>query len=189
MEHKMMNDIVRNEPKPAMKMNIIGGEKSWKRFMPIIIIFSIIIAITGIALLVRGQWDPMFAMRMMMGSFFGIFGFFKVINLSAFAEAYSTYDILAKKSSNYAHAYPFIEIILSALYFTDTGGIYRDIFTFILMSIGIFGVAKKLMEKEEIPCACLGMVFKIPMTWVTLAEDGLMAIEALLMILLALRVL
>jgi hypothetical protein len=160
-------------------------ENKTNKFVPIIVIFSIIILITGISLLVRGRWDPMFAMRVMMGSFFGIFGFFKVINLSAFAEAYATYDLIAMRSQIYAHAYPFLEIILSALYFTNTGGLPRDIFTFLLMSAGIAGVWKKLLEKEEIPCACLGMVFKIPMTWVTLAEDGAMWIQALLMIILA----
>ena len=186
MEHHTMSDIVKKE-KP--KMEIIGGpEKSWKKFLPIIIIFSAIVVITAVTTLIRG-WSPQFAMRMMMGSFFGIFGFFKVINLSAFAEAYATYDILAKRSSNYAHIYPFFEIILSLFYFTNTGGIGRDIFTFILMTVGIIGVIKKLREREEIPCACLGMVFKVPMTWVTLAEDGLMWIEAALMILLGFKIL
>ncbi|MBI4369580.1 MAG: hypothetical protein HY547_05055 [Elusimicrobia bacterium] len=50
------------------------------------------------------------------------------------------------------------------------------------MVISSVGVIQKLREKEEIPYACLGMVFKVPMTWVTFAEDLLMAAEALLMI-------
>ena len=78
-----------------------------------------------------------------------------------------------------------MEVALAFVYFADIGGIYRDIFTFGLMSVSTIGVVQKLRQKEEIPCACLGMVFKLPMTWVTLVEDVLMAVEALIMIILA----
>lgn len=52
-----------------------------------------------------------------------------------------------------------------------------------VMLIGAYGVYRKLRAHEEIPCACLGTVFKVPMTWVTLGEDLLMAGMALFLIL------
>jgi hypothetical protein len=82
---------------------------------------------------------------------------------------------------------PFLELLIAVLYFTDIGGIYRDVFTFVLMFVSTIGVVQKIREKEEVPCACLGMVFKIPMTWVTLVEDLLMALEALAMIFISLK--
>ncbi len=170
-------------PKGATK---IGGapkaETELRKFLPIIVIFSLIILFTIIATYTHG-FTLEFAMRMMMGSFFAIFGGFKVFNLTAFADAYSTYDILAKRSRTYAFVYPFLEILIAVLYLADIGGIYRDIFTFALMIISSIGVIQKLRLKEEIPCACLGMVFKLPMTKVTLLEDLLMAVEALAMVL------
>lgn len=160
---------------------IVNKESPIKKFLPIIVIFSSIIIFTISALVVRGSWSTTFAMQMMMGSFFAIFGGFKVFNLRAFANAYADYDILAKRSRAYAFVYPFIEIALAVLYLADIGGIYRDIFTFLLMAVSSVGVIQKLRLKEEVPCACLGMVFKIPMTWITLIEDVLMALEAFFM--------
>ncbi|MEI7709355.1 MAG: MauE/DoxX family redox-associated membrane protein [bacterium] len=158
-------------------------ENKLRKFLPITIIFSLIIIFTAFTTYLHG-FSLEFAMRMMMGSFFGIFGAFKVFNLNAFAEAYSTYDILAMRSRAYALTYPFIEILLAVLYLTNSGGIYRDIFALIIMLVSSVGVIIKLNQKEEVPCACLGMVFKVPMTWVTLTEDLLMAVEAMVMIIL-----
>jgi len=52
-----------------------------------------------------------------------------------------------------------------------------------VMLIGALGVYQKLRAGEEVPCACLGTVFTIPMTWVTLGEDLLMASMALVLLL------
>ncbi len=173
-----------HKPENAVKVLGFQPESKIKKFLPLIIIFSSIGLFTAITTTIHG-FSLEFAMRMMMGSFFLIFGLFKVFNLEAFADAYSTYDIVAMRSRAYALTYPFIELLLAVLYLSDIGGIYRDIFTLVLMSVSTVGVIIKLRLREEIPCACLGMVFKIPMTWVTLIEDVLMAVEALAMIVIA----
>ena len=165
----------------AMTSNI--KKKSVKDFIPLIVIFGIIVLFTALMSVFVGPGDIGFTMRMMMGGFFAIFGAFKLIKIKKFAEAYQTYDILAKRSLVYAYVYPFIELALAALYLFDVGGIFRDIVTAVIMSIGALGVLQKLREGEEIPCACLGMVFILPMTWVTLVEDVLMAVMALVMVL------
>ncbi len=159
-------------------------KRTWKDFLPIIIIFSVIVAFTALmAIFIRPEFE--FGMRMFMGSFFLIFGFFKVINIRNFADAYQTYDIAARRSRFYAFLYPFLELVFACLYLFDIGGIARDMGVLLVMIISAIGVIQKLKQKEEIPCACLGMVFVLPMTWVTLAEDVLMAVEALIMIILA----
>lgn len=174
-------------PEGAMKIGETPKPNTGlKKFLPLIIIFSSISIFTVLATYIHG-YSLEFAMSMMMGSFFATFGAFKVSNLKAFAEAYSTYDIVAMRSRLYSYIYPFLELLLALLYLTNTGSIYRDIFTFVVMMVSSIGVIQKLQEKEEIPCACLGMVFKIPMTWVTLIEDLLMAVEALIMIVIALK--
>ncbi len=175
-----------HKPEGAVRIGGIQKESTIKKFLSLIIIFSSILLFTIITTYLHG-FTLEFAMRMMMGSFFAIFGAFKIFNLTAFADAYSTYDILAKHSRTYAFVYPFLEILLAVLYLTDIGGIYRDIFTLLLMTVSSIGVIQKLRLKEEIPCACLGMVFKLPMTKVTLFEDVLMAVEAFIMILIALK--
>lgn len=153
-----------------------------KDFIPLISILAVISAFTIYMYAVTEGTNLMFVMRMFMAGFFIAFGFFKLINWKGFVEAYQMYDILAKRSTSYAYLYPLIEVGLGLAYFFSWNLIFTAIFTIIVMLIGAYGVWLKLLEKEEIPCACLGVVFKIPMTKVTLFEDLLMAVMALVML-------
>lgn len=155
---------------------------TFKKVLPLLSIFIVIIGLTLLTSYIQSHTSLSYIMMLLMGYFFLVFGGFKTINLKRFAEAYQMYDAVAMKSKTYAFAYPFIEIVLGALYLIHAGGIYRDIFTFILMTISTYGVWKALQKKDEIPCACLGMVFKVPMTKVTLFEDLFMSIMAIYMI-------
>ncbi|MBL4694012.1 hypothetical protein JKY72_01455 [Candidatus Gracilibacteria bacterium] len=167
-------------------MKSLAEKRTIRDFLPLIVIFSTIVIFTGLMQFYFGGSDLDFGMRMFMGAFFAIYGFFKMINLKAFAEAYPMYDIIAQRWKPYAYLYPFLEIGLAVLYLGNFGGIARDSFTLVLMTVSVIGVIIKLRKKETIPCACLGMVFVLPMTWVTLFEDMLMAVEALFMILMPL---
>ena len=55
------------------------------------------------------------------------------------------------------------------------------------MMIGNIGVAKALKKSEKIACACLGTIFSVPMTKITLFENLFMAIMALYMVIEALK--
>ena len=55
--------------------------------------------------------------------------------------------------------------------------------TLVLMLMSAVGVFNELRKGKEIVCACLGTLFKIPMTYVTLVEDLLMAAMAAWMLL------
>ncbi len=127
--------------------------------------------------------DTNIAMSDFMAGFFLVFGAFKLLRLNAFAEAYAMYDIIAKRSTTYAYLYPFIEIILGFAYLFRLYPTATNLVTLIVMIISSMGVAQELAQKRTIECACLGMVFKIPMTYVTLCEDLLMAGMALLSLL------
>jgi riboflavin synthase len=47
-------------------------------------------------------------------------------------------------------------------------------FTAVLMTVSLIGVLQSVMNKKKIQCACLGAVFNLPMSTVTIIEDGLM---------------
>lgn len=160
----------------------VKSQSELQKLIPLLSIFGLIAILTIVTMFLQSDWSLMKAMMLSMAYFFLVFGVFKVINLKSFAEAYMTYDILAMKSKTYAYIYPFIEIALGIMYFFYFGDVYRDIFTFIIMCIGTVGVWKALKSKSDIPCACLGMVFDVPMTKVTLFENLIMALMALIMI-------
>ena len=154
-------------------------KKDLKNFVPLIIIFSIICIVTGIKqYCIPNNFNS--CMADFMGAFFIVFGCFKIINLSGFAYAYAMYDIIAKRSMFYAMSYPFIELFLGVAYLLHYH--FVNWITLPLMLINSIGVSQKLFSHEQIECACLGAVFKIPMTYVTLAEDLLMAFMALIML-------
>ena len=167
---------------PTGSQKIMGLQKSIKSFIPLIIIFAVILAFTIIVSLNHPNTDFMYVMRHFEGAFFVVFGAFKFLNLKGFVDAYQTYDIVAKRSRLYAYAYPFIEIALGLAFLTSFNLLPTSIITFILMLVGSIGVAKELAKKNDIPCACLGVAFKIPMTKVTLVEDVLMGVMSGIMI-------
>lgn len=153
-----------------------------KDFLPLIIIGAVIIAFTVFKQLQYG-FNVHEAMYDFMGSFFVVFGLFKLINVQGFANAYSEYDIIAKRSRLYAYSYPFIELALGIAYLARYQLMIANWITLTLMIISSIGVAYALMHKKDIECACLGTVFKLPMTYVTLLEDVLMGAMALVMLL------
>jgi hypothetical protein len=159
---------------------IIGGY-SVQTFLPLITIFSVVLGITAVH-----QWYYGFnlhdALRIFMATFFLMFAFFKLINLEQFAEAYSMYDIIAKRFYWYGYVYPFMELGLGIAYLLSWRPKFINIFTFCMMLVCASGVFLELRTGKKIMCACLGAVFKLPMTYVTLLEDLLMAAMAGLML-------
>lgn len=151
----------------------------FRDFLPLIIIFLVILSFVVVHQLISG-WDIHSAMNDFMAGFFLVFGAFKLLKLNAFAEAYATYDIIAKRSTLYAYIYPFIEIALGLAYLFRFWLTATNLVTLIVMIVSSIGVAQELAQRKTIACACLGTVFKIPMTYVTLFEDLLMAGMALL---------
>ena len=160
-----------------------------KNFVPLIIIFSIIISISLFKSWWQADngWDLYDTMYDFMGTFFIIFGLFKVINLTKFVEAYQEYDLIAKAVPIYGYIYPFIELGLGTCYFFRYQIGVANWITVIIMAISALGVFQALRQGRSIVCACLGAVFKIPMTYVTLIEDLLMGLMALLMAIARLR--
>ena len=156
--------------------------KGIKKLAPLAAMVLVVIGLTILFNEICPPEAPMPGMRNFMGSFFLVFGLLKVIRLKAFAMAYKKYDLLAMRSGLYAQVYPFLELALAAAFLLNFQVLVASWVTLVVMLIGALGVYLKLRKKEEIPCACLGTVFKVPMTWVTLVEDLLMAGMALYMI-------
>lgn len=136
-----------------------------KNYLPLALIFAAI----GAATYFTHSGMPGF-----MGLFFLTFGALKLLDLQGFADAYQSYDIVARKSRAYALAYPFIELGLGVLYFFNLAGFAVHLFTAVLMAINSYGVFRALTEKNHIACACLGTLLKVPLTYVSLFENLLM---------------
>jgi hypothetical protein len=154
----------------------------FRSYAPLIIIFSLIIAFVLIKALVSDNFTGASLMLDFMAGFFLVFGVFKTIKLPAFAEAYEMYDVIAKKSKIYAYIYPFIEISLGLAFLFRFEVITAAWITLVLMLINSVGAYNGIRDKKVLMCACLGSVFKLPMSFVSLGEDLLMVVMAFMII-------
>lgn len=148
---------------------------SWfETYKPVLLIFTYI---TGVTLLLQAgnnnfgwmQW-----MRHFMAAFFLVFSFFKMLNLKGFAQSYVMYDVLARRIPAWAYVYAFVELALGIAYLINFNPFITNLVTLIVMLVSIIGVLQTILNKKKIQCACLGAVFNLPMSTITIIEDALM---------------
>ena len=157
--------------------------ESWvETYKPILLIFSYIVFITVIIEAVSGTFIWHRWMGYFMAGFFLVFSFFKLLNLKGFAESYSTYDIVAKRWKSWGYVYAFTELSLGITFLMGFNPLITNAITFIVMSISIVGVLQSVLNKRKIKCACLGDVFNLPMSTITVIEDALMIVMSAIML-------
>ena len=173
-------------PKYTIAFSNSNEDKQNKRvfttYKPLLLIFLFIAATTAIVSIDNGKIDVMLWMRYFMAGFFIVFSFFKFLNLTGFAESYAMYDILAKRVKVYGLVYPFIELILGVAYLTGFEPTITYIATICIMGFSSIGVIQSVLDKKKIRCACLGAVFNLPMSMVTIIENLIMVLMALIML-------
>lgn len=150
-------------------------DRTWfATYKPILLIFAFI---TGIALFASthdGTVHSMMFMNYFMAGFFLVFSFFKLLNLRGFADSYAMYDIVAKQLPVWGYVYAFVELGLGIAYLTGFKPLVTNSVAFVVMSVSLIGVLQSVLNKRKIKCACLGDVFNLPMSTVTIIEDALM---------------
>jgi len=75
-----------------------------------------------------------------------------------------------------------LDAIQQLAYLSNFNPLLTNWVTFALMSFSALGVIKAVANKTQIQCACLGTVFKLPMSTVTIVEDVGMVLMAVLML-------
>lgn len=149
--------------------------KGWlATYRPILLIFVYIITVTLVLQIGKDNFNWMEWMRHFMAGFFLVFSFFKFLNLKGFADSYSMYDIMAKKWNAWGYIYAFIELSLGFAFLYGFNPLLTNAVTFAVMSVSIVGVVQSVLDKRKIKCACLGDVFNLPMSTITIIEDALM---------------
>jgi copper chaperone CopZ len=172
------------EAAQEMHHSAAGEEtKSWfDTYKPIFLIFLYISIVSIIAAASANGFNWMQAMRIFMSGFFLAFSFFKLLDIKGFADSYSTYDIIAKKFRAWGFIYPFIELLLGIAYAVNFRPLITNAGTFFVMTVSIIGVLQSVLNKRKIRCACLGAVFNLPMSTLTIIEDALMVVMSGIML-------
>jgi len=158
---------------------------SWlETYKPILLIFAFITLVSALASYYQETFHGMQFMNVFMAGFFLVFSFFKFLDLKGFATSYAMYDIVAKKIPVYGFIYPFLELGLGIAYLINFDPVATNWATIIIMGISSIGVIQSVLNKKKIQCACLGAVFNLPMSTVTIIEDLLMLGMAVVMLIL-----
>lgn len=152
----------------------------WSTYYPLLLVVAYLLGFVAYLEWLSGGLLAMRAMQHFMGGFFVTFAFFKLLDVRGFADAFQSYDLAARRFPLYASAYPWIELSLGIAYLTNFAPLATNVVTLILMGLGLVGVTQALLAKRRIQCACLGTVFKLPMSKVTFVEDFLMAAMAMI---------
>ena len=154
-------------------------------YSPLLLIVAYILGGSVLAQVGLNGWanvTAMETMRYFMAGFFLVFSFFKLLDINAFADAYSSYDLLARRWRGWGLAYPFVELGLGIAYLANFNPLLTHWATIIVMGFSAIGVIKAVASKTQIQCACLGTVFKLPMSTVTIVEDVGMVLMAAVML-------
>src|SRR6185295_5579601 len=81
----------------------------------------------------RGAWSWHTLMLDFMAGFFLVFSFFKLLDLRGFADAYQSYDIVARVLRPWAVVYPFVELALGVAYLVRWQLFAVNVATLVLM--------------------------------------------------------
>ena len=175
--HNNQHDHHRHEDHHNHTDELVIPKTPWTDWLPLIVVLLFIAGSTAIVVNLIG-WSLYNVLSISMGFFFIYFALFKLINLPGFAMGYQEYDLIAKRSKLWAYTYPFIEVLLGALYLALVDNFWLHAFTIALTLVNCLGIAIKLAKKEVFQCACLGTVLKVPLTKVSLVEYAAMGLMA-----------
>ncbi len=171
------------------ELSVPTEEKSfWAKYKPVFMIFIYVTTLSSIATWQSDQGTVNQWMRYFMAGFFIAFSFFKLLNISGFADSYAMYDVVAKRWRSWGFIYPFVELGLGLAFLMNLDPVVVNSATFVVMGVSLIGVLQSVLSKTSIKCACLGDVFDLPMSTVTIIEDALMVLMSGYMLIQALSI-
>jgi len=180
--HYKISDISSTKTIKLNKEEDVILEKSITTYKPLLLIVGFILGTTILAQYPFNDFSFMILMRHFMAGFFIVFSFFKLLNIQGFADSYGMYDIVAAKWKPWGFIYPFIELALGIFYLINIAPFFTNLMTIFILGISSIGVIKSNLNKRQIKCACLGDVFNLPMSTVTIVEDVSMVVMAVVML-------
>ena len=149
------------------------GKPAYREKLPAIVLVSILI-IGGVFCLIQNQFMTYFMGIVLIG-----LSSLKLWDWDGFSKSFQKYDVIAKRNSAYAKAYPIMEMLIGIALILQIFVLNVAAALIVLISISTIGVVQSIVTKKEIECACMGSKIKVPMTSLTLIENGIMMIMAI----------
>lgn len=140
-------------------------------FLPLILGFVAIGVFVVLRQVAGGSLVFLTTLTDFLAGFFLVFSVLKFLDWKGFVTAFSSYDVFAKRSPWYGWLYPVIELSIGVMFYVGINIEIAAGLTLLIAFMSSLGVAHQLAHKKRIPCACMGTVFMVPLTHITLAEN------------------
>ena len=103
-------------------------------------------------------------------------GIQKLRDLEAFSLQFLNYDILAQKWVKYSYVYPFVEMLAGVAMISGFLTILSAPAAIFIATINGYSVFKAVyIDKRELKCACVGGNSNVPLGFISLTENIMMA--------------
>ena len=189
---------VKTTPQTFIDANRIGGHDDVRKFFgksvkdpdettyqPVIAIFAMtfLMAISA-AYVVTGNLVSVLAAEWFIAFSMCALAIQKLQDVRSFSTMFLNYDLLARKWVRYGYIYPFGEALAGLLMIA---GVLMWVAIPVALTIGTIGAISVLkavyIDKRELKCACVGGDSNVPLGFISLTENLMMAGMAIWMLL------
>ena len=101
-----------------------------------------------------------------------------------FPAGFANYDPLAKRLKLYGWIYPAMELFLAILFLAGFWLPIASVITIVILGITTIGIVGAIKRGETLQCVCLGSIISLPLGWITVFENVLMIIMAIVTLIL-----
>jgi glutaredoxin len=144
--------------------------------------YTPVIAVFGSALLVTLAAG--LGWRGFMGLAIAMLAMLKLMDIPGFAKSYSKYDLLTQRWPAYGRLYPGLEMVIALGFLANAAMGLTGVLAVLVGISGMVSVYKAVViDKLALNCACVGGNSKAPLGIVSFAENGMMALMGVAMLL------
>ena len=177
---------VQTTPQTFIDDKRIGGYDDLKKFFgkvqegttyrPIIAIFATTILMALSTAWALGELNFVKVIELFIAFSMCALGIQKLRDLEAFSLQFLNYDILAQKWVKYSYVYPFVEMLAGVAMISGFLTILSAPAAIFIATINGYSVFKAVyIDKRELKCACVGGNSNVPLGFISVTENIMMA--------------
>ena len=108
----------------------------------------------------------------------------KLMDVPGFAKSFSKYDLLTQRWSAYGRLYAALEMLIALGFLSNTAMVPTGWLAVFVGISGMVSVYKAIViDKLALNCACVGGNSKAPLGIISFAENGMMGLMGIVMLL------
>lgn len=152
----------------------VAAEKTEYSYTPVIALF-------GVAALMTVALSQ--SIMGFMGISLSMLATLKLMDIQSFADSFEKYDLITKQFKPYGKIYPFAELLIGLGFLSHILPLLVGIASTLVGVVGAISVFKAVyLDKMALNCACVGGNSKAPLGVVSFAENGIMAVMGVIIV-------